>query len=168
MFPVQIIHKIVLYVKNAEIAQLLYYNDKYREYIEENESIYDELVLNYTDIEEHHYGDVKRLKSIWKIIFNDEHKKKYLLDAIILDNDIKCFKWIYDQKELKEKTTLYNIINFILDMGNTEMIKYMYDNDERHKKLITKIIYRENNPRLHAISTMAKIICDEINDKNRI
>lgn len=77
-----IIHKIALYLKDADRVRILMYNDSYRKYVEENDTIYDELIWYYTRCKYH--DDLKITKSIYRQIdrigkYYQKKKRAYLM-----------------------------------------------------------------------------------------
>ena len=120
---VYLIHKIVLYVKDVSITRLLLHRKDYRDYVYNNNGIYDDLILNYTNKNYHRNIDIMRSihRQITKID-NFISLLNMILQDIVANNDKNIVKWLYEE-------TIYpkiGIKRYIINKNADELLLWMF------------------------------------------
>jgi len=140
-----VIHKIAIYVKNVKIVKLLYYHDQYREYVNNHDGIYDELVWNYTKFRYH--KDIKIIMSLnrQKNKIPKREKRRMIKEIIvesIKEENLEIIQY------MEKKASCHNRINLSVLYGKLWLLQYFYEKKKKLSRIeyesINKMIYRKD------------------------
>jgi len=120
------IHKIALYVKDAEIVKQLFYIPKYRDLIYSSEYHFDELVLLYSKKNWMNTNDLTIIKSFYRLnIQCFIYYYKTYMDYAASNGHIEIVKWLHENR--KEGCTTF-AMDIAAQNGHLEMVKWLHEN----------------------------------------
>ena len=128
-----IIQRIALYVKEASIVKLLFYIPEYRNLIKTSDYHYDELVLNYSNIN-WNTNNLKLIKSFYrfleqsvvtKLLYSSYNGYSKHMNLAAENGNLKLIKWLHNNRT--EGCTKY-AMNVAAAKGYLKIIKWLHKN----------------------------------------